>query len=114
MITVKSLDDLLKIGADGVLETIDIDQLKFDNNLVVKIEIQGESWDELIDYRIAEYILALQKAVNRLFVEIHGEEIPAKNLNKIIPVKVRVSKGSSIFEINITEVFCKMVENMTG
>ena len=103
MITVNSWDELLSFGADCVLETVMAEELELREDLVLTIQIRGESWDGFIDYRGANYILELQKSFNRLYQELSETDVQLRNLSKFITVKVRVVEGSSLFEIKVSE-----------
>lgn len=114
MITVDSWDDLLKLGTDLISEKIDPNNFEIKKDLTVEIQIRGQSWDGSIDYRGAGYILELQKAVNRIYTEVHGDTIPLRSLSKLVTVKVKVVQGSIKFNINLGQALSKMVGQMTG
>lgn len=114
MITIDSWDDLVETGADIIMKKIKPDEIKIRERFVFQIRIRGDSWDGSIDYRGANFILELQKAVNRVYTELYGEEISLKSLSKLITVKVKVVEGSSLFEINIGAALSKMVGTMSS
>jgi len=114
MITVKSCEHLLHYGVECALNKIRPEDIKFNEKLVLTVKISGDSWDGFIDYRGANYILELQRTVNRIYQELSGADAPVKNLNKTITVKVRVVDGSSLFEINFGKAVVEMVQNLSG
>ena len=114
VIRIQSWDQLIDTGVKLVLEQIPHEQLKFTEDLIFKIKIQGPSWDGAIDYRGAYYVLELQRAVNQLYTELRGETIPLRSLSKLVTVKVKVVQGCSFYEIDLNEVLNNMVGSMTG
>lgn len=114
MITVKSWDELLKYGTDIALQRLQYDKLKVKDDLVFHIKISGPSWGGYIDYRGAQYILQLQKTVNGVYRELVGDDIPPQELKKYIRVRVKVSEGCSLFEVNLNDAIMKMVNNMSS
>lgn len=114
MISVKSFDELMKYGVDVIMEHIEPDQIELKGDFIFTIRICGETWDDAIDYRSANFIKELQKAVNKLYIQTHGDILSPQKLNKTITVKVRVAKGSLTYNIDLGDVLSKMVGNMTG
>lgn len=114
MVTVQSWEDLLHYGVECVFNKIRPEDVKLSENLVFTVKISGNSWDGFIDYRGANYILELQRTVNRIYQELSDADAPVKNLNKTITVKVRVVDGSSVFEINFGKAVMEMVQNLSG
>lgn len=114
MITVNSWDELVNLSADCVLENIMAEELEFREDLLLTIQIRGESWDGFIDYRGANYILELQKSFNRLYHELSDIDVQPRNLSKYITVKVRVVEGSSFFEINVNKALKHMINKLSG
>lgn len=114
MITVNSWDELLHFGADCILEKFMAEELELREDLVLTIQIRGESWDGFIDYRGANYILELQKSFNRLYQELSEADVQLRNLSKYITVKVRVVEGSSLFEIKVSKALKQMINKLSG
>lgn len=114
MITIGSIDDLMQNGVDMIMGEIQPDEIKIDGDFTFTIKVCGDTWDDAIDYRTANFILDLQKAINHLYTEIHGDIIPLRNLSKLVTVKVKVEKGSLTYNIDLAKVIGKMVGNMTG
>lgn len=114
MITVNSWEDLLKLGEKCILENIETPDIEFSEEFVLKVKVEGPTWDEYIDYRGANYVLDLQKSVNRIYKELSESEVPGKELNKLVTVKIKVAEGSSLFEIKPGEALQNMMERLSG
>ena len=114
MITINSWEELLHAGEKCILNDLDPNQIKISDNLVFTVRVCGRSWDGYIDYRGAQYITELQKSANKLYRELSHHDIPLRDLSKNITVKVRVVEGSSLFEIQASEVLASMFSALTG
>ena len=114
MITVSSWNDLLKLSVDCILDKVKANELYFEEDMILTIQIRGESWDGFIDYRGANYVLELQKSFNRLYLELSESDIQVRNLSKTISVKVRVVEGSSLFEIKVSDALKYMINKLSG
>jgi hypothetical protein len=114
MKTVNTWDELLEAGASIVLDEMKQSDLKIGKELVLTIRISGETWGEYIDYRGAQFVIDLQNAVVKMYRELEENELPLKKIKQAATVKVKVVKGSSLFEINLGKTLTAMVNNMTG
>jgi len=114
MKTIRTWDELLNAGTELVLDEIKQNDLKIGKDLTLTIKISGESWGEYIDYRGAQFVIDLQSAVVKIFRELEYDDLPLKKIKQAATVKVRVVKGSSLFEINLGDALTAMVNQMTG
>lgn len=114
MITIKTWDELLKIGTESIIKELPPDPIQIDQNLTLKIRVCGPSWDDYIDYRGASYIQELQKSVNRLYREVADPDVPLREISKYITVKVRVTNGSQWFQIKFDKALERMLNKLDG
>jgi len=114
MIEIESLDQLVDTGIKMILEEIPREEVAIPGQVVIQIKIKGADWDEYVDYRAAQFVLDLQKAVNQIYFEAHGASTPLRGLNKLVRVKIKVDKGSSVLSVNLGDALKQMVGNMTG
>lgn len=95
---------------DAAPEPLDLqDSLNFD------LIVCGKSWGNFIDYRGAQYIVQMQKAVNKTFSEAYlvDTEEELKFLKEKTIIKTRLKEGSSIFQVDIVEALKVLFANMT-
>lgn len=112
IVTVNSFDDLINAGVSCISEKINPNKINIDGDLSLKIRVQGDNWDGKIDYIGAQYIIELQNAVSRMYLEIHGHDAPLHEIKKYITVKVSIEKGSSTFIIHLKDIFLKMADKI--
>lgn len=111
---IRTWEQLLDVGVKTITREIEPGPIEFDKDLVVEIRVCGSSWDEAIDYRGARFIIDLQDAVSRTAGELLENEASLSELRKKVTVKVKVVKGSSLFQINIGDALKAMVTTMSG
>lgn len=111
---IRTWEQLLDIGVKTITKEIKPRLIEFDKNLAVEIRICGSSWDGAIDYRGARFIIDLQDAVVKTASELLDNEPSLQELRKKVTVKVKVVKGSSLFQINIGDALKAMVAAMSG
>lgn len=78
----------------------------FSDELNIKIKMEGEQWDGKLDYRVAEFIIRLQKSLLAIYNEYSGQKIKynTAGMNKAeLRVTVTVEKGCTLFQINLGE-----------
>lgn len=114
MKTINSWDELLDAGVQAIIDDISPEDLTLSDDLIFRLQVKGESWDGFIDYRGAQFIIDLQKAVIETYKELNQSEISLHKLKKIVIVKMKVTEGCSLFEIKFNKIFKTMAENMSG
>lgn len=110
MRSINTYDDLLVYAAHCLDKTKDIEDVEIGDGLNYEIVISGKSWSGNIDYRFARYIIEIQHAINKIYRETCGEELP-DDKSKIV-VKVKITDGSLKALVEINEVLKALFENM--
>lgn len=104
MVKIKSFDELIDYAVKCCIENEIIEDIEFDEKLNVRIIICGESWSEYVDYRCANYIINLQNEINKIIKEyVAGGSAELKYYKKQAIVKVKVNKGSSLINVDVSE-----------
>ena len=94
-----AIDALIKKIHDPSFKNI-----SFSDELNIKIKMEGEQWDGKLDYRVAEFIVKLQKSLLAIYNEYSGQKIKynTAGMNKAeLRVTVTVEKGCTLFQINL-------------
>ena len=94
-----AIDALIKKFHDPSFEDI-----SFSDELNIKIKMEGGQWDGKLDYRVAEFIVKLQKSLLAIYNEYFGQKIRynTAGMNKAeLRVTVTVEKGCTLFQINL-------------
>jgi hypothetical protein len=107
-IKITSYNELLEYAEKCFLEATEPGKLKIGKDLDYTIKIAGDSWDGAIDYRVAQYIVDTQKAVDNLFKEL-GIELAEKDRPI---VKFRVKAGCTEIIVEITKTLSALFKNM--
>lgn len=110
MPTINTYDELLDFAATCLDVSKDIEGIEIGSGLNYEIVICGPSWSGDIDYRLAKYITELQHAVNKVFRETCGEDLP--DYRDRIIVKIKVTDGSLKALVKIDEFLKALFENM--
>ncbi len=113
-IVINSWDELIDAGFKSLLNEIELDKLVVNKDLSLKILIRGENWDDRIDYRGAQYIVDLQKAVSVIYKDLVDTRLSLPELNKLVTVKVRIEKGSQILDIIFGKAVEKLMDRLNG
>lgn len=110
-LVIKDLDSAIDALIASYRNDFDIKEVAYSDGLNLQIRLEGKQWDGTIDYAIAEFVIDLQKELLRLYnrhnqtsLKYLPSSIEANNLK----VKVKISNGSTLLDINITEVLSKM------
>lgn len=107
---ITSYEELLEF-AENVLEgKSKIGTIEITDDLDYKIKLKGTIWDGSIDFRIAKYIIDIQKTIDSI---LKDADIPLDKNNRPI-VKFRVEKGCSLIEVKISDAIKYIMENMSG
>ena len=114
MVAIESWDKLLDNGVNVIIGAMSPEELKFGDDLTMTIRIKGETWNGFIDYRGAQFVIDLQKAITNIYQELGGPEATLREIRKNATVKVKVVEGSSIVEVKLDEVLKKMAEKISG
>lgn len=108
---IASIEELLQYTANLLQKTEEFKPVIFTgDDFTFTIRIEGESWDEFIDYRHAKYITAFQKTFNKAIEQLDFDSIPAEDCI----VRFQVSNGSSLINIEFGEILKELAKNMTG
>lgn len=84
----------------------DFDAVSFSDEINIKIKMEGEQWDGKLDYRVAEFIIKIQKSLLAIYNEYSGQRIKynTAGMDKAeLRVTVTVEKGCTLFQINLGE-----------
>lgn len=82
------------------------DSVAFSDEINIKIKMEGEQWDGKLDYRVAEFIIKLQRSLLAIYNEYSGQKIGynTKRMDEAgLRVTVTVEKGCTLFQINLGE-----------
>jgi len=112
MRTINNYDELLEYTFDCLDKTkpAELMELKGDFNYTIKVS--GQNWDQYIDWRLAKLITEFQNSINRALKEANIDL--TKEEEQKTTVKFRISKGSSLVEINCGDLFKVVADHMTG
>jgi hypothetical protein len=110
MIKIDSYENLLKHAEECLKQKKTLGHFEIDNALDYNIKITGETWDGSIDYRLAQYIVDTQKAIDNLFEELgialEEEDRPV--------ITFKIEAGCTKLIVQISKTFEKLIENMTS
>lgn len=107
---INTYEELLRFAENLIEGKSKINDAEITEGLDFEIKLKGNIWDGSIDFRIAKYILDLQKAIDTI---LKDADIPIdKNTRPI--VKFRVEKGCSLIEVKISDAVKYIMENMSG
>lgn len=112
MRTVNNYDELLEYAFDCLDKSKPADLLELEGDFNYTIKVSGQNWDQFIDWRLAKLITEFQNSVNRALKEANIDL--TKDEEQKTTVKFRVSKGSSLIEINCGDLFKVVADHMTG
>ena len=117
MPTFRSIEELRAHAIEALNKDLQFEPIVFSEDIIISTVVSGESWDGLIDPRIARYVLDLQDSVHRLYQDVF--DIDNEDLLKLLKahaiVKIRVGDGStSIDWKNAKEILEGMLSNMDG
>ena len=117
MLQINNHNELWKYAIDLISGEAEMQPVILSDNFNYHIRLHGEFWDEKIDYRIAQLVLELQKAIKDIYNETSGEVL---DLNKIdddikeLLIKVTLKKGSADIVAALKGAFEKMINKMNG
>lgn len=75
--------DLLSI-INNHFADYNIDQIELSDNFSLNFYLHGESWDGKIDYRVGDFLIALQKDIFYIYNEITESNISFKSKDEIV------------------------------
>jgi len=91
-------------------------RIVFDKWPVISITLEGKGYDSTITSDMAEGIVALQSSINRIYARLVHNSPSAKSLTLIekdqLKFKAKVEKGSSKYEIDLTEWATKLTNSL--
>lgn len=108
---------LLRHAIEGYTDEIDISHIHLTDDFNIKLTLKGDKWDGLIDYRIANYVLNVQKDILKIISDIIGQDINLrnyKNFDKNIIVRVQIEKGSTKLFVQLKEIYKTAIDKMNG
>lgn len=89
----------------------EFEDIDFSPDVNILIKVEGEQWDGAIDYKVAEFIIRLQKALLAVYND-HTEQSVRYNTRIMddagLRVTVSVEKGCTLFNINLKGWWDKM------
>lgn len=105
-LNIASLDDIPR-AVEALLDHPEDSSILEPGECRITIKLQGDSWDGLVDVRVARFVVEVQKAVDRFRREcgIEGAERPL--------VKVKVKDGSTDIEAELIQTLQNLVTNMS-
>lgn len=112
MRTVTNYEELLEYTYECLDKTKEAELLKLDGDFKYSITISGRNWDQYIDWRLAKLITDFQNSINKALKEAQLEL--SEEEQQKTTVKFKVSKGSSVVEINCGDLFEVLAAHMTG
>lgn len=84
------------------------------NNIDFTITLKGENWDgEYVDARIAEYVIAVQRIMQKNLAKNLGINSALRGKNKPL-VKVKLKKGSAELCVKVFEYIRPYLDNMNS
>lgn len=112
MRTVTNYEELLEYTYDCLDKNKKAELLELEGDFNYSIKISGPNWDQYIDWRLAKLITDFQSSINKALKEAEVD-LSEDEQQKTI-VKFKISKGSSLVEINCGDLFKVVAEHMTG
>lgn len=112
MRTINNYDELLEYTFDCLDKTKPSELIELNGDFNYTIKVSGRNWDQYIDWRLAKLITEFQNSINKAFKEANIEL--SKEEEQKTTVKFRISKGSSLLEINCGDLFKLVADHMTG
>ncbi len=109
---INTYKQLLDYAFDLLDRTKTIEPAEIKGGLDFTIKIKGKSWDGFIDWRLAKFILDMQKAVNKIFKD-SGLELSQEEKNALA-IKFKISEGCSLIEIKPGKAIQALLDKMTG
>jgi hypothetical protein len=111
---ISSLEGLIDSAAGVLNGEIAINEIRFAEDFICKIRINGERYDGYIDSSIASFIVEVEKSAKRLIRKYSTEETlqERNDITKNIHVKAKVGEGSSIVELLFDNSFGQALANM--
>lgn len=94
-IIINDYASLLGVLAATKYDNFSLEHVEFSDNFNLCVKLQGEQWNGEIDYKVAEYIIRLQKAVISAYNSISGKPPLRYNRQPMeqLRVTVNVKKG---------------------
>ena len=86
---IHSLEELLEYGAS--CSPTDFEPIELDGDFILSVRVEGTTWDSRIDRRSAQYVIALQRAIDDLLDEF----VPDTNHENVL---VRITNRDGSFE----------------
>ena len=108
-----SISDLYKLSIESLFCEDDLSDIVLNDDLMLDIYIDGESWDGSLDYRFASILTALQKDIFNIYSTVTGEKVTfGSSVSIIDQLKVKVYTEKKCLNIkvivDIAKVFLKM------
>ena len=109
---VQNYEELLEYAYECLDRSKVAEPLELKADFDYTVTVKGKLWDQYIDWRLANFVIDMQKAVNKAFKQA---EISLSKEEQIgVTVKFKVSKGSSLVEIKFNELLQIAANHMTG
>ena len=107
-------EELLIKVSEKYLENTEFVAVEFSENLNFTITIKGDSWDgEYIDARIAEYVIELQRVLQKCLANNLGVITALRGKHRPL-VKVTLKKGSADIYVKLFDFFKPYIDKMTS
>lgn len=91
-------------------------RIVFDKWPVISITLEGKGYDSTITSDMAEAIVAVQSSINRIYARLVHDSSSVKSLTLVekeqLKFKAKVEKGSSKYEIDLTEWATSLANNL--
>lgn len=100
----------------GEMDTGEIIELSFENWPAISLKLEGEGYNSVITPEMAQGIVSLQAAVNRIYARLVHHEANTRCLKasekEQLRIKAKVEEGSTLIEIPLGDVAEKLATNL--
>jgi hypothetical protein len=110
-------DDILEFAVASFGKEFKIGDFEISDDFNIQITIDGDTWDGLIDYRVARYILELQHDIFTIYNNTFNTNLSLRSSLEDVKgllIKASVDKGCTKIWVLLKETINNKVSVMTG
>ena len=94
-----------------------IEDIKFSDDFNLLIKIKGDKWTGLVDYKIAHFVIKLQKDILNIYNEIYGEHITFRSSREEVEnlaIKIKIKPGCTELLIKYAQILPNLAKKLTS